>query len=213
MSHVFHPLRRILRIPKQQHQQQLTKNQQSGNHAFKYSYLTRSASAASRSISNNAGDPDSEERLFVEHLKVHASDANSTSLSYGKEDHGHYRYDDDTSTAIDESMGSKIHVHKETLTRHHSHNHDHDHENDEHDSNDNEDEDMMEDMFVDPHYSLGHDRQEWGGPTRGGRFSEPTRFGVSEFFVSSDNCVIRMLIYFFLPNSIFIGLGTERTMQ
>jgi hypothetical protein len=35
-----------------------------------------------------------------------------------------------------------------------------------------EDDDDMEDMFVDT--SMG---KEWGGPTRGGRMPEPTRFG------------------------------------
>ena len=35
-----------------------------------------------------------------------------------------------------------------------------------------DDEDDMEDMFVDT--SMG---KEWGGPTRGGRMPEPTRFG------------------------------------
>mmetsp|Transcript_26017 Transcript_26017/g.32075 ORF Transcript_26017/g.32075 Transcript_26017/m.32075 type:complete len:160 (+) Transcript_26017:65-544(+) len=42
-----------------------------------------------------------------------------------------------------------------------------------------EDEDGMEqeDMFVSPDPSLGTSKIEWGGPRRGGRFSEPTRFG------------------------------------
>ncbi len=35
-----------------------------------------------------------------------------------------------------------------------------------------DDDDDMEDMFVDT--SMG---KEWGGPTRGGRMPEPTRFG------------------------------------
>lgn len=42
---------------------------------------------------------------------------------------------------------------------------------------DEEDEDEMEEMFVEPHPSLGTQQIEWGGPTRGGRFAEPTRFG------------------------------------
>ena len=37
---------------------------------------------------------------------------------------------------------------------------------------DDDDDDDMEDMFVDT--SMG---KEWGGPTRGGRMPEPTRFG------------------------------------
>jgi len=43
----------------------------------------------------------------------------------------------------------------------------------------NVDEDGMEqeDMFVEADPSLGHSTVEWGGPRRGGRFSEPTRFG------------------------------------
>ena len=41
------------------------------------------------------------------------------------------------------------------------------------------DEDGMEqeEMFVSPHLVLGTDKVEWGGPRRGGRFEEPTRFG------------------------------------
>ena len=42
---------------------------------------------------------------------------------------------------------------------------------------DEQDEDEMEEMFVEPHPSLGTEQIEWGGPTRGGRFAEPTRFG------------------------------------
>lgn len=37
---------------------------------------------------------------------------------------------------------------------------------------DDEEEDEMEDMFVD-----GPAGTEWGGPTRGGRLAEPTRYG------------------------------------
>jgi hypothetical protein len=37
--------------------------------------------------------------------------------------------------------------------------------------------DEDEEMFVDAHQSLGHGEREWGGPTRGGRLAEPTRFG------------------------------------
>ena len=41
-----------------------------------------------------------------------------------------------------------------------------------------DDDDDMEEMFVDPHESLGLvGQKEWGGPTRGGRLAEPTRFG------------------------------------
>lgn len=32
-------------------------------------------------------------------------------------------------------------------------------------------------MFVSPDISLGTDKVEWGGPRRGGRLLEPTRFG------------------------------------
>ena len=39
------------------------------------------------------------------------------------------------------------------------------------------DEMEQEEMFVNPHNSLGHDKREWGGPRRGGRLLEPTRFG------------------------------------
>jgi len=44
------------------------------------------------------------------------------------------------------------------------------------DDND-EDEMEQEEMFVDADVSLGHQMPEWGGPRRGGRFPEPTRFG------------------------------------
>jgi len=40
-----------------------------------------------------------------------------------------------------------------------------------------DDDDYTEEMFVQPHSSIGHQFVEWGGPTRGGRLSEPTRFG------------------------------------
>jgi hypothetical protein len=40
------------------------------------------------------------------------------------------------------------------------------------------DEDMeQEEMFIPAHESFGHDKIEWGGPRRGGRLLEPTRFG------------------------------------
>jgi hypothetical protein len=35
----------------------------------------------------------------------------------------------------------------------------------------------QEDMFVEAHASFAHDKREWGGPRRGGRLPEPTRFG------------------------------------
>lgn len=40
-----------------------------------------------------------------------------------------------------------------------------------------DEDDEQEEMFVDAHQSLGHGEKEWGGPTRGGRLAEPTRFG------------------------------------
>ncbi|KAL7525160.1 hypothetical protein ACHAWF_001235 [Thalassiosira exigua] len=41
-----------------------------------------------------------------------------------------------------------------------------------------EDEEEQEEMFVVADPVLGHGtRQEWGGPRRGGRLAEPTRFG------------------------------------
>lgn len=45
------------------------------------------------------------------------------------------------------------------------------------DPDNDDDDDYMEDMFVDPHVSFQHAGKEWGGPTRGGRLPEPTRFG------------------------------------
>lgn len=35
----------------------------------------------------------------------------------------------------------------------------------------------QEEMFVQAHPSFEHDIPEWGGPRRGGRLPEPTRFG------------------------------------
>ena len=41
-----------------------------------------------------------------------------------------------------------------------------------------EEEEEQEEMFVTADPVLGHgNRQEWGGPRRGGRLAEPTRFG------------------------------------
>lgn len=40
-----------------------------------------------------------------------------------------------------------------------------------------DDEMEQEEMFVDPHESFKHRTREWGGPRRGGRFPEPTRYG------------------------------------
>ena len=42
---------------------------------------------------------------------------------------------------------------------------------------DPDDEDEMEDMFVEPHDSFVHRSLEWGGPRRGGKLPEPTRYG------------------------------------
>eukprot|EP01083_Nonionella_stella_P072442 195377_1 len=41
----------------------------------------------------------------------------------------------------------------------------------------NDDEMEQEEMFVRADQSLGHTKLEWGGPRRGGRLKEPTRFG------------------------------------
>lgn len=53
------------------------------------------------------------------------------------------------------------------------HDHDHSHEHVHVDDDGME----QEEMFIQPDVSLGTDKVEWGGPRRGGRFSEPTRFG------------------------------------
>jgi len=46
------------------------------------------------------------------------------------------------------------------------------------DVNENEnEEDEMEEMFVDAFDGFIHEKREWGGPTRGGRLPEPTRYG------------------------------------
>jgi len=47
------------------------------------------------------------------------------------------------------------------------------------DSDDEDDEMEQEEMFVDAYVSplFEHGEAEWGGPRRGGRFPEPTRFG------------------------------------
>jgi hypothetical protein len=49
--------------------------------------------------------------------------------------------------------------------------------NDSIDKDDEEDEVEQEEMFVTPHESFEFTGREWGGPTRGGRFPEPTRYG------------------------------------
>lgn len=48
------------------------------------------------------------------------------------------------------------------------------------DSDDDDDDGMeQEEMFVDAYKSpsFDHGEQEWGGPRRGGRLPEPTRYG------------------------------------
>jgi hypothetical protein len=40
-----------------------------------------------------------------------------------------------------------------------------------------DDEMEQEEMFVEPHESFAFRVKEWGGPRRGGRLPEPTRFG------------------------------------
>jgi hypothetical protein len=47
-------------------------------------------------------------------------------------------------------------------------------DNDDDDDVDNEAEE--EEMFVEPHASFAVRTREWGGPRRGGRFPEPTRY-------------------------------------
>lgn len=45
------------------------------------------------------------------------------------------------------------------------------------DSDDDDDEMEQEEMFVEAYASFDHEKAEWGGPRRGGRLPEPTRFG------------------------------------
>ena len=45
------------------------------------------------------------------------------------------------------------------------------------DIDDTDDAMEQEDMFVDAHESFEFQQREWGGPRRGGRLPEPTRFG------------------------------------
>ena len=40
-----------------------------------------------------------------------------------------------------------------------------------------DEEEEQEEMFVDPYEAFEHGGKEWGGPRRGGRFPEPTRYG------------------------------------
>lgn len=56
----------------------------------------------------------------------------------------------------------------------HDHDHEHDHEDHDHDQDglDDDDEDDMEDVV-----DIGPMGKEYGGPQRGGKFKEPTRFG------------------------------------
>ena len=42
---------------------------------------------------------------------------------------------------------------------------------------DDDDETEQEDMFVDAHPTFEFQGKEWGGPRRGGRLPEPTRYG------------------------------------
>lgn len=42
---------------------------------------------------------------------------------------------------------------------------------------DDDEDDEEEEMFVEPHESFEFRGREWGGPRRGGRLPEPTRFG------------------------------------
>jgi hypothetical protein len=42
---------------------------------------------------------------------------------------------------------------------------------------DDGEEEEQEEMFVEPHASFEFKGKEWGGPTRGGRLPEPTRYG------------------------------------
>ena len=44
-------------------------------------------------------------------------------------------------------------------------------------ADEDDEDDYMEEMFVQPDITLGTEKVEWGGPRRGGRFEEPTRFG------------------------------------
>mmetsp|Transcript_1776 Transcript_1776/g.2385 ORF Transcript_1776/g.2385 Transcript_1776/m.2385 type:complete len:109 (-) Transcript_1776:56-382(-) len=45
-------------------------------------------------------------------------------------------------------------------------------------NNNNNEEEEQEEMFVDPYFTFEYSTaREWGGPTRGGRLPEPTRFG------------------------------------
>ena len=44
------------------------------------------------------------------------------------------------------------------------------------DVNDEDDEMEQEEMFVDADASFEHNKREWGGPRRGGRYPEPTRY-------------------------------------
>lgn len=53
----------------------------------------------------------------------------------------------------------------------HDHDHDHDHDEDEDDDDDEDEQDMESVVDIGP---LG---KEFGGPQRGGKFKEPTRFG------------------------------------
>mmetsp|Transcript_16084 Transcript_16084/g.40323 ORF Transcript_16084/g.40323 Transcript_16084/m.40323 type:complete len:100 (+) Transcript_16084:415-714(+) len=45
------------------------------------------------------------------------------------------------------------------------------------DSDDEDDEMEQEEMFVKAYEAFDHNKAEWGGPRRGGRLPEPTRFG------------------------------------
>jgi hypothetical protein len=73
--------------------------------------------------------------------------------------HGHGHADEEELVALHSGPGAPPSV----PIAHHDHDHDED---------DEEDDEDMEEMVV-----LGPAGKEWGGPTRGGKFKEPTRYG------------------------------------
>ena len=88
--------------------------------------------------------------------------------------HNNHRMHNTKSKVLDNVLVSKVETLKVPTENVSGIEHDHTHDEEEME----EEEGMeQEEMFVQPHTSLGHELLEWGGPTRGGRLSEPTRFG------------------------------------
>jgi hypothetical protein len=77
---------------------------------------------------------------------------------------------------VNKQVNQMAHDHSHDHDHGHDHSHEHSHEHDHDHSHEKkpieEDEEELEEMFI-----QGPAGMEWGGPTRGGRRPEPTRYG------------------------------------